>query len=82
MVEQTVQPASGESVRMERDSMGEVAVPAWAKYRAQTQRAVDNFPVSFRAIDRELIGAIASVGANWTQIGVFGLAEANAARPE
>ena len=41
--------------------MGEVAVPAQAKYRAQTQRAVDNFPVSGQRIDRELIGAIASI---------------------
>jgi len=46
---------------MERDSMGEVAVPATAKYRAQTQRALENFPVSFQRIDRELIGALASI---------------------
>ncbi|CAD5106779.1 class II fumarate hydratase [Zestomonas carbonaria] len=32
--------------RIERDSMGELAVPADALYGAQTQRAVDNFPVS------------------------------------
>jgi fumarate hydratase class II len=32
--------------RMERDSMGEVAVPAQALYGAQTQRAIANFPVS------------------------------------
>src|SRR5947209_17198516 len=32
--------------RIERDSMGEVRVPADALYGAQTQRAVENFPVS------------------------------------
>jgi fumarate hydratase class II len=32
--------------RVEKDSLGEVRVPAWAYYGAQTQRAVDNFPVS------------------------------------
>ncbi|BAN46753.1 class II fumarate hydratase FumC [Metapseudomonas resinovorans] len=33
-------------IRIERDSMGELAVPAEALYGAQTQRAVNNFPVS------------------------------------
>src|SRR5215207_7284654 len=32
--------------RIERDSLGEVKVPAGAYYAAQTQRAVDNFPIS------------------------------------
>lgn len=32
--------------RIERDSMGEVKVPKKAYYGAQTQRAVENFPVS------------------------------------
>ncbi len=47
--------------RIEHDSMGEVRVPAAAKWRAQTQRAVQNFPVSGQRIDRELIGALASI---------------------
>ena len=34
------------NVRIERDSLGEVRVPADALYAAQTQRAVENFPVS------------------------------------
>ncbi len=34
--------------RVEKDSMGEVQVPAAAKWRAQTQRAVENFPISGR----------------------------------
>src|SRR5512133_143270 len=41
--------------------MGEVRVPAWAKWRAQTQRAVENFPISGTPIERELIGALAAI---------------------
>ncbi|MDQ1374524.1 MAG: fumarate hydratase, class, partial [Actinomycetota bacterium] len=47
--------------RIEKDSMGEIRVPADAKWRAQTQRAVENFPISGRPIERELIGALASI---------------------
>ncbi|MBA2415114.1 MAG: class II fumarate hydratase [Geodermatophilaceae bacterium] len=47
--------------RTEHDSMGEVLVPAEAKWRAQTQRAVENFPISGKPIERELIGALASI---------------------
>jgi fumarate hydratase class II len=47
--------------RIEHDSMGDVRVPSHAKWRAQTQRAVENFPVSGLVIDRELIGALASI---------------------
>ncbi len=47
--------------RIEKDSMGEVRVPAAAKWRAQTQRAVENFPISGRTIERELIAALASI---------------------
>ncbi len=47
--------------RIERDTMGEVRVPADALYRAQTQRAVENFPISGTPIERELIGALAAI---------------------
>jgi fumarate hydratase, class II len=47
--------------RIEHDSMGEVRVPGWAKWRAQTQRAVENFPISGTPIERELIGALAAI---------------------
>jgi len=47
--------------RVEKDSMGEVRVPTDAKWRAQTQRAVENFPISGRPIERELIAALASI---------------------
>ena len=49
------------SMRTERDSMGEVQVPANAYYGAQTQRAVDNFPVSGWRIPNELIHAMGRV---------------------
>ena len=49
--------------RTERDSMGEVQVPADAKYRAQTQRAVENFPVSGQRIERAHIEALARIKA-------------------
>jgi fumarate hydratase, class II len=53
--------AAGADYRVEHDSMGEVRVPAAAKWRAQTQRAVQNFPISGVPIERALIGALASI---------------------
>jgi len=47
--------------RIERDSMGEVRVPAAAKWGAQTQRAVENFPVSGQRLDPRLIRALALI---------------------
>src|SRR5437016_9479414 len=44
--------------RIERDSMGEVAVPAHALYGAQTQRALENFPISNLRFPREFIRAL------------------------
>src|SRR4051812_44921612 len=44
--------------RIEHDTMGEVRVPADALYRAQTQRAVENFPISGRGLDRAQIRAL------------------------
>jgi fumarate hydratase, class II len=49
--------------RIERDTMGEVAVPADALYRAQTQRAVGNFPISGRGLERAQIRALGLVKA-------------------
>ncbi len=49
--------------RTEHDSMGEVQVPAAALWGAQTQRAVQNFPVSGERIGRDLIAGLASVKA-------------------
>lgn len=49
--------------RVEHDSMGEVRVPAHAKWRAQTQRAVENFPVSGQLLERAHIEALARIKA-------------------
>jgi fumarate hydratase class II len=49
--------------RVERDTMGEVRVPAQALYQAQTQRAVENFPISGRPIDPALIAALGLIKA-------------------
>jgi fumarate hydratase class II len=55
-------PMTAETVdvdyRIERDTMGEVRVPAAALYQAQTQRAVENFPISGIPIDPALIAAL------------------------
>ena len=45
-------PMTESGYRVEHDSMGEVRVPAEAQWGAQTQRAVENFPISGRPIDR------------------------------
>jgi fumarate hydratase class II len=51
-------PATDGDFRIERDTMGEVRVPAGALYQAQTQRAVENFPISGVPIDPALIAAL------------------------
>jgi len=47
--------------RIEHDTMGEVRVPATALYRAQTQRAVENFPISGTGLERSHIEALARI---------------------
>ena len=47
--------------RTERDSLGEVEVPATAYYGAQTQRALENFPVSGLRFSRRFIGALGMI---------------------
>jgi fumarate hydratase, class II len=49
------------SFRTERDSMGELKVPADALWGAQTQRAVENFPISGYTMPREFIAALGLV---------------------
>ncbi|MFE7358448.1 class II fumarate hydratase [Streptomyces sp. NPDC057543] len=49
--------------RVEHDSMGEVRVPVDAKWRAQTQRAVENFPISGQRLERAHIEALARIKA-------------------
>ena len=50
-----------QQTRTEHDSMGDVEVPIEAKWRAQTQRAVQNFPISGRPIEPSLIHALAAI---------------------
>ena len=45
-------------IRIEKDSLGEVRVPADKYYGAQTQRAVENFPVSGRTLPPEMVEAV------------------------
>lgn len=47
--------------RIETDSMGEVKVPSWAYYGAQTQRAVDNFNISDLIMPLEVVQALALI---------------------
>ncbi|HSS11028.1 MAG TPA: lyase family protein, partial [Acidimicrobiales bacterium] len=47
--------------RIEHDSMGDVRVPVDAKWAAQTQRAVENFPISGLRLERSLIAALAQI---------------------
>ena len=53
--------AENTDYRIEHDTMGEVRVPKNALYRAQTQRAVENFPISGNTLEREHIKALAQV---------------------
>ncbi|MEW1581607.1 class II fumarate hydratase [Streptomyces microflavus] len=61
MVDATSDPQDTPEFRIEHDSMGEVKVPVHAKWRAQTQRAVENFPVSGQRLERAHIEALARI---------------------
>jgi fumarate hydratase class II len=52
---------STDEFRVEHDSMGDVRVPARAKWRAQTQRAVENFPISGQRLEHAHIAALARI---------------------
>ena len=66
--------------RTEHDSMGEVQVPREALWRAQTQRAVENFPISGTPIEPALIHAIGEVKAAAAKVnGGLGVLEAGRA---
>lgn len=59
-----VATTSGEDAaeyRTEHDTMGEVRVPVHALYRAQTQRAVENFPISGSTLERGHVEALARI---------------------
>ncbi|MBS9534684.1 class II fumarate hydratase [Mycobacterium sp. M1] len=54
--------------RIEHDTMGEVRVPVNALWRAQTQRAVENFPISHRGLERTQIRAMGQLKAACAQV--------------
>lgn len=70
------------SFRIEKDSMGEVKVPQAATYGAQTQRAVDNFPISQRRFPREFLRALGLIKLAATEVNRdLGLLEEKVATP-
>ncbi len=79
-------PARGDTpaaaaFRTEHDSMGELSVPAEALWGAQTQRAVQNFPISGQPMPRQFIRALALVKAAAAEVnGGFGLLPPAAAK--
>src|SRR6476646_9037853 len=57
----STQESNTAEFRIEHDTMGEVRVPVDALYRAQTQRAVENFPISGSRLERSHIEALARI---------------------
>jgi len=53
--------SDSDAFRIEQDSMGEMKVPGSAYYGAQTQRAVENFPISARRFPRSFIAAMGMI---------------------
>ena len=54
--------------RTETDSMGEIKVPASARYGAQTQRAINNFSISGRGLPTSFIAAVALIKKTAAQV--------------
>ncbi|MGW7227124.1 class II fumarate hydratase [Streptomyces sp. CBMAI 2042] len=61
MTDTSADTSGSDRFRIEHDSMGEVKVPAHAKWRAQTQRALENFPISGQRLERAHIEALARI---------------------
>ncbi len=57
-----------EQYRIEKDSMGELQVPAKALYAAQTQRAIDNFPISGLILPPAFIKTVALIKKNAAKV--------------
>ncbi|ANH38466.1 Fumarate hydratase class II [Nocardioides dokdonensis FR1436] len=75
------QHSDRDDVRIEHDSMGEVEVPRDALWRAQTQRAVQNFPISGTPIEPSLIHAMGQVKAAAATVnGELGILDESQAR--
>ena len=72
---------ASQDYRIEHDSMGELQVPAEALWGAQTQRAVENFPISGQPMPRGFIRALGLVKAAAAEVnGGLGLLPANRAK--
>ena len=63
-------PAGDGDYRVEHDTMGEVRVPAHALWRAQTQRAVENFPISGTPLEWSNLVALARIKAAAARVNV------------
>ena len=63
MTDEDAAGSGNDDYRIERDTMGEVKVPAQALWRAQTQRAVENFPISGAPLEPQHIHALAQIKA-------------------
>ena len=71
---------SKQDFRVEKDSMGELQVPQDALYGAQTQRAIDNFPISGLTMPREFIRALGQIKAACAKANIdLGLIDENIA---
>jgi fumarate hydratase class II len=71
----------GDETRAEKDSMGEMRVPAEAHYGAQTGRAVENFPVSDLRFSRRFIAAMGLIKWSCAQVNAeLGLLDAGKAK--
>jgi fumarate hydratase class II len=69
-----------DEVRVEHDSMGEVRVPAWARWGATTQRAIENFPISGQGLERAHLAALGAIKAAAARVnGEMGIVEADVA---
>src|SRR4029079_15348162 len=66
--------------RIEHDSMGEVRVPRDASWRATTQRAVENFPISGQGLEPSHIAALGAIKAAAAQVNAeMGIVDADMA---
>jgi len=71
-----------EEYRLDKDSMGEVKVPSSAYYGAETQRAVQNFPISGLRLPKEFIRAMALIKLSAARANMqLGLLDPKRARP-
>ncbi len=71
---------AGDEFRVVHDTMGEVQVPAAARWGAQTQRAIENFPVSGLTVEPALIHALGAIKSAAAEVnGSLGVIDRDAA---